>query len=267
VIGVRTWNSDRTPAWLTDYIAVLYDASETLDGSVSTLDSVRSPIINTPQRNETDLLQTSVRARLHNLSVRVECLGTNTGLYPPGSVYMGTVPSIENYSPSVVPSGLTLKSAWADDSISVGYLRSVSAASLVSSPKTLHASISENVSYKTWRDFAVPPVTSELGKFGFLTALEPIVLYIPRAGSGNTTVNYRVNIAQQWCTRHPHNVMLRSTQVQHPATPPDLWHAAISGVQDIGSQLMDTAGRAALGMLRDSAITYLGNPGAMVPYV
>jgi hypothetical protein len=267
VVGPRTLLTE-TPAFLTDYIAVLYDASETLDGSISILDSVRSPIINTPALSQTgEVLQTTVRARLHNLSVRVECLGTNTGLYPPGSVYMGTVPNIENYSGNVVPSGLTLKTAWAEDSISVGYLRSISAVSLVTSPRTLHAAVAENVSYKTWRDIVVPNSVMEIGRLGFLTSLEPIVIYIPRAGSGNTTVNYRVNIAQQWCSRHPHNVMLRSTQVQHPPTSPDIWHAAISGVQDIGTQLLDTAGRAAMGMLRDTAVSYLGNPGAIVPFV
>lgn len=255
----------------TDFIAVLYNGAEVIDNNISVIDFVRSPIIDIPELHATATGQTSVRARLHNLSVKVECLGTNTGLYPPGSCYIGSVPYIENglaATPGI--EGLTAEMAWANDNIAVGYLRSFSAASLVTKPQMLHAAIAETISYKTWRDFEVPTAGSSVGNMGFSTSLEPILVYVPRVGAGDTRVSYRVNIAQQWCSRHPHNIMLRSTQTQHPATSPDIWHAAINGVKDIGEHVLERAGHAAFGMLRDSAMSYVGSFGAgstaMVPY-
>lgn len=224
---------------LSDYIAMVYDANETIDGIIPVLDTIRSPIIGEPALT-TEYYQTSVRGRLHNLSVKLECLGTNTGLYPPGSAYIGCVPCIETGDTSGGAQNiLTVKKAWAEDSIQVGYIRSFAAASLVERPLKLNAAIAENVSYKAWRDFAVAPSTADKGSMPFSTALEPIVLYFPRCGSGTTVVNYRIVIGQQWCSRHPHNVMLRSTQKQHIATTPDMWHKAVSAVKDIGPQVAD----------------------------
>jgi hypothetical protein len=238
---------------LTDYIAVRYDASETIDGVIPTLGVARCPVVDQPP--VTSSWQSfSVRGRLHNMSVRLSCLGTNTGLYPPGSVYLGTVPTIET---GVLSTGaldaLSIKTAWAEDSISVGYIKPVSAAALQDRPVTLHSAVAENVSYKMWRDFQVPPTTTDVGSMPFTTALEPIVLYIPRAGAGTTVVNYRLEIGQQWCTRHPHNVMLRATQKQHPATPPTEWHKALAAVKDIGGAILNRAGNVAMDALADRA--------------
>lgn len=240
---------------LTDLIAVRYDASETIAGSIPTLSYVRSPVIDQP--TQTDVLQyLSVRGRLHNLSVRLTCLGTNTGLYPPGSVYLGAVPMIETGSASTgTAEALTIKTAWADDSIAVGYIKPVSAASLQERAVTLHSAVAENVSYKSWRDFTVPKTSINFGGLPFSTALEPIVLYIPRAGAGTTVVNYRIEIGQQWCTRHPHNVMLRATQKQHKATQPSEWQRAIASVKDIGEHLLNRAGSVAVDALLDRART------------
>jgi len=231
---------------LSDYIAMKYDANETVAGTIPTTDSLRSPIIDMPAKTSADQF-TSVRARLHNLSVKVECLGTSSGLYPPGSVYIGTVPCIETGWPSKgAAAGLTIKTAWADDSIAVGYLKSFPAASLIERPAFVNSAVAENVSYKSWRDLAVPSSATDIGSLGFSTALEPIVLYFPRCGHENSGVDYRVVIGQQWCSRHPHNVMLRSTQKQHTATPPSLWHSAISAVKDVGPMLLERAGGAAI---------------------
>jgi len=230
---------------LTDYIAMRYDASETISGAVPILQAVRSPIIDSPPVTAT-YQQLSVRARLHNLSVKLECLGTNTGLYPPGSAYVGKVPAIETgFYSTGAQEALTIKTAWADDSISVGYLRSIPAASLVDKPAMLHASVAENVSYKSWNDFVVPDTAKDLGSLSFSTALEPIVIYVPRAGAGDTVVNYRAVIAQQWCSRHPHNIMLRSTQKQHTATSSAVWNSAVGAVRNIGDHLLQRAGHAA----------------------
>lgn len=238
---------------LTDYIAMRYDASEQIDGAIPVLETLRSPIIDAPAPLASDTFS-SVRARLHNLSVRLTCLGTNTGLYPPGGVYLGTVPTIETGSFSTGGvEGLTIKQAWADDSIAVGYLKSVSAARLQERPCVLHAAVAENVAYKSWSDMSVPAAGVDKGSLSFSTALEPIVLYIPRAGAGTTVVNYRLEIGQQWCSRHPHNIMLRSTQKQHPATSPSLWHAAVSAVKDIGENLAQRVGAGAVDALAGQA--------------
>lgn len=239
---------------LTDYVAMLYDANETISGTIPTLSSIRCPIVDMPPTNPTEAQYFSVRARLHNLSVRIECLGTNSGLIPPGSVYVGTVPALETgWTSKGGGEALKIKQAWADDSIAVGYLRSVPAASLVNSPVCLHAAVAENVSYKAWRDFELPPGSTDIGSLPFLTALEPIVVYIPRAGGASTTVNYRIVVGQQWCARHPHNIMLRATQKQHPATSPTLWHQAVSAVKDVGEHLLNQAGNAAVEALASRA--------------
>lgn len=245
----------------TDFIAMEYDASETVTGTIPTLQIIRCPIIEKPALT-TEYQYFSVRARLHNLSVRLECLGTNTGLYPPGAVYIGTVPSIEGGHGTVHgTTGETLKIAWAEDSIQTGYLRSLSAASLIEKPFDINSAIAENVSYKTWRDFYLPKSADALGSLAFATSLEPIVLYIPRCGSGETVVNYRINIGQQWCSRHPFNVMLRSTQKQYKATSPDLWHKAVSVVKDTGLKVAEHAASGAVEALSASVQRALAPPG------
>jgi hypothetical protein len=245
---------------LTDYIAMRYDASETIAGTIPTLEVSRCPIIDKPAPEDANL-HLSVRARLHNQSIRLSCLGTNTGLYPPGSVYIGTVPMIETGSASTgAAEALSIKQAWADDSIAVGYLKSVPAARLQERPFALNSAVAENVSYKSWRDMVVPASTTDLGSLPFSTSLEPIVLYIPRAGAGSTVVNYRLEVGQQWCSRHPHNVMLRSTQKQHPATAPSLWHAAVGAVKDVGEHLAAHAGGAAVDALMGRARAVFGTP-------
>lgn len=253
VICPRVYNQEVSTGPLTDYIAIRYDASETLTGPISSLETLRAPIIDAPAVKDT-WQYTSVRARLHNLSAKLECMGTNTGLYPPGSAWLGTVPCIEPGPTSVGASEvtLTLKQAWAEDSIAVGYLKSTSAAALVDKPAFVHAAIAENVSYKTWRDLSVPPSSTVVGSMPFSTAMEPIVIYIPKCGAGTTVVNYRLTVAQQWCSRHPHNIMIRSTQKQHPATKPDLWNKVVSSVKNAGPQLAENAAHGLLNYLTRS---------------
>lgn len=223
---------------LTDFVAMKYDADETIGAPMPILDFIRCPIINTPPIADTET-STSVRARLHKQSIRLTCLGTNTGLYPPGDVYVGTVPALETgYYSGGQEEQLTLKKGWAEDAIQVGYIRPVPAARLVERPVTLDSAVAESVSYKSWRDMTVPVFGADLGSMSFCTSLEPILIYVPRAGADTTVVNYRLEVGQQWCSRHPHNVMIRATQKQHPATPPNLWHAAVGAVKDVGERLL-----------------------------
>lgn len=254
VVCPRTANSQEFYTGpLTDYIAMQYDAAETVDGSIPVLNTARCPVIDEPTITE-NWQHASVRGRLHNMSVRVACLGTNTGLYPPGSLYIGTVPMIETGDTSGGhEKQLTIKRAWVDDSIAVGYIKPVAAAALQECPLTLHAAIAESVSYKSWRDFVVIDLDKDPGSLQFSTALEPILIYVPRAGAGTTVVNYRLEIGQQWCTRHPHNIMLRATQKQHQATPPNMWHSAVAAVKNIGEHLAVKAGEVAMDALANRA--------------
>jgi len=166
---------------------------------------------------------------------------------------------------------LTIKTAWADDSIAVGYIRPISAASLQERPVTVHAAIAENVAYKAWKDFGIPPLTTSLGQIGFATALEPILIYIPKAGSGDTVVNYRIEVGQQWCSRHPNDIIVRSTQKQHKPTTPSEWHRAVSAVKDIGEHILNRAGGAAADAVSAAVQQGVANfmrppqPYAMVP--
>lgn len=255
---------------LTDFIAMRYDANEYISSNMATLETMRSPIIDSPAQANINTYS-SVRARLHNMSVKLECLGTNTGLYPPGAAYIGTVPCIETGSYSTgSEENLKVKTAWADDSIMVGYLRSISAASLINKPCILHSAVAENTSYKSWNDLVVPSTGEALGSLPFSTALEPIVIYVPKVGSGDTAVTYRVVVGQQWCSRHPHNVMLRSTQKQHSATAPNDWHKALSAVKDIGEHILKSAGKSAVDVLTErmqSAYMRPGNALANVSWV
>jgi hypothetical protein len=231
---------------LTDIIAVRYDAAEFIASDMPGLARLRSPIINTPPL-ASDITHSSVRARLHNMSTSVECLGTSDGMFPPGSVYMGSVPSIEGGAFSdAAQHGNSVKTAWVDDSIQVGYLRSYTAAGLVGKGVSLDSAVSENISYRSWRDMAVPADTQQLSALSFSTAMEPILVYVPRCGGAATVVNYRITIGQQWCTRHPNDVMLRATQKHHPATPPDVWRQAAEAAQVMGGRVMSQIGDAAV---------------------
>jgi len=248
VVGMRVLaNAQSVIGPMCDTIAVVYNAEEEMGGVIPILQNVRSPIVNTPPTTDTQQGLTE-RARLHNMSVRLSCLGTNTGLYPPGSAYVGAVPRLEiSNTPVVLGTGHgKLREAWAQDSISVGYIRSVSAASLVKSPVVTHSAVAESVEYKSWDDISIPATGRDIGSLGLHPGLEPIVIYVPRAGAGDTVVNYRVEIGQQWCSRHPNNVIIRATQKQHPATPSTVWNSAISSVKDIGEHLLNRAGQVAI---------------------
>jgi hypothetical protein len=231
---------------MTDYIAMAYDASTPIGATMATLPDLvlRSPVINHPPPIATNLAA-STRLRLHNMSVKLECLGTNTGLYAQGGIYVGRVPMIETGVTSGVPT-ISLKTAWFDDSVSVGYLKSISACQLLSDPLYVHSCIAENVSYKSWHDITVPATGIDIGSLGVSTSLEPILIYIPRAGTATSHVKYRVSVGQQWCTRHPHDVSMRATQVPHEATEPSFFQRAVTQAAEMGGQALASGGKAAL---------------------
>jgi len=227
---------------MTDYLAILYAADSVHTSTLPYLKSLRSAVIGAPAHGTTPQLF-STRGRLHNLSAKVECLGMNNGLLPPGAAYIGRVPTLETYSyHSETADSSDLLASWVEPAISTGLLQSVPAASLVSNPLTLHATVSETVAYKQWYDFAVPAVSTNIGNLPISKALEPIVVYVPKCGAAGAEVNYRVTVGQEWCTRHPNNVLLRATQKQHDATPPGVWHSAVAAAKRVGDSLLGRAG-------------------------
>jgi len=252
VVGLHVKNIQETWAHaMTDFIAMQYDAAQ-LTGSQSTINHLRSNVINAPTQTA-GIQYCSVRARLHNMSVRLTCLGNGAGLYPVGNVYIGAVPMIEGGQESSAAAGaVPMKTAWATDSIAVGLIKSFPAAKLVNHPVTVHSAVAENISYKTWRDFQVPEANFGIGNMPLLTSLEPIVLYVPRTAS---QVDYKIEVGEQWCTRHPNNIMMRATQRQHTATPQPLWQQAIASVKDVGSSILGQVGDAAA----SAAGQYIGN--------
>lgn len=247
------------PGNITDTIAAVYNGS-TADNTMTSTKTCRSPILGTPAPASTDT-HFDVRARLHNLSVKVQCLGTSAGLYPPGSVYYGTVPALETGAGQSAHAGRTLQQVWVEDSIAVGYLLGVPAVSLMKEPGVVHSTVCETISYKNWSTMSVPPSSLDIGTCAISMALEPIVISVPKCGAAGTTVNYRIIIAQQWCTRHPNNVLLRSTQKQHNATAPGVWHKALTTAKSVTTTVgeglatgaMEALGRAAASILRPQA--------------
>jgi len=223
---------------ITDILAMEFDAAQ-LQNTTTAVGYIRSPIIKAPEFAAT-IGYTSTRGRLHNLSAQIECLGTSTGLVPPGSVWFGSVPYVESTQYSGQGTK-TLKEVWADDSISVGYLKSYSAAGLVQKPVRVHANVSETVLYKQWNDFVVPSVTVGLSTLRLHNALEPILLYVPRAGDTTTVVNYRLSLGQQWCSRWPNDPTIRATQQVHPPTSPSLWSEATSMLREVGGTFANAA--------------------------
>jgi hypothetical protein len=271
IVALRSSSNKHQETYLgpmSDYIAMAYDGSETVDGTIPTLTGgvARSQILGKPDLNLTQPQHYSVRARLHNQSVHLTCLGTNTGLYPPGGAFIGTVPMLELGATSRPDyEAQTIKQSFADDSMSVGYLKEVSATDLLRG-FSLNSSVAENSVYRRWNDFQVPPVPVDVGSLGITTGLEPIVIYIPKVGAGDTVVNYRLNIAQQWCSRHPHDIMLRATQRQHEPTNPSVFNQAVSHVKDIAHVAADSAGFAlASGLASAGAGALRGLAGATPP--
>lgn len=243
VVAPRLYNTNEAYVGpLTDYLAILYAADSAHVQTVPVVKTLRSAIIGAPAHT-VDPQFFSTRGRLHNMSAKIECLGMNNGMLPPGAAYIGTVPSVETYSFTSSTSGSTdLLGAWVEPAIATGLLKSVPAASLMSNPLTIHSTVAETVNYKQWYDFCVPAASLNMGNQPISKALEPIIIFVPKCGSAGSEVNYRVTVGQEWCTRHPDNVLLRATQKQHAATPPGMWHNAVAAAKRVGDSLLGRAG-------------------------
>jgi len=234
VVGQRfLWHTDKYLGPATDIIAYRYDAKVHMDAiDFLTEGEVRSPIVGAPDFAATSV-HTGVRARLHNMSARIQCLGTSGGLVPPGDIYMGCVPSLEVGTYSIAhDQHQTLKKAWVDSAIANYFITGSTAASLVK-PRTVTAPIAESVAHETWEPITLPNNASSSSRAGLSlnTGLEPILIYVPRTGTSAIDVKYRLTIACEWCSRHPDDIMMRATQKQHKATPTGLWEEAQAAVR------------------------------------
>jgi hypothetical protein len=252
---------------ITDVIAAEFDASTDPNiPNMQALSVLRSSVLGKPVLTASSQFF-ATRARLHNLSISLECLGTNEGLIPAGSVYVGLVPLLPHGPISAAPGGVTtIKEAWAEHAISVGYLKSITAKALSARPCIVDAAVAESIDYKAWHEFVLTPQDFNLlpehiqnNVTRFSNALEPIVLYIPRAGGSNTVVNYRVTVGQQWCTRHPDNVLLRATQRHRSPTTPSMWNEALKSIRE---PLAEFAASQGPSLLRAGA-GYLGTMAGM----
>jgi len=226
---------------LCDIIAVRYNAATGVNDHQDYLGEYEraafAGLIPEPASSFTTL---SVRARIHNMSVKVECLGSDGGYYPSGNLYIGTVPMIEGGGSAEAPSGgvpntssnyYSMKNLWAQNAIQVGYLRSHSAHSLLDG-KVFHSTVAENVTYKKWHDVIVQAQNMKEGAFPFQMSMEPIVIYVPRAGTSAVQMRYKLTIGTQWCTRHPTDVLLRAGQEHHEPSHPHDWNSAIQNVRN-----------------------------------
>jgi len=226
---------------LCDIIAVRYNAASGVNDVQNHLgDYERAAFAGLVPEPASSYSTLSVRARIHNMSVRVECLGCDGGFYPSGNLYIGTVPMIESGGSAEAPgvgqptssSFYTMKKVWAENSISVGYLRSHSAHSLLDG-KDFHSTVAENITYKRWNDVVVQAQNMCEGSFPFQMSMEPIVVYVPRAGTSAVQMRYKLTIGTQWCTRHPTDVLLRAGQKRHEPTPPSSWNSAMRTARNI----------------------------------
>jgi len=252
---------------LCDVIAVRYNAASGVNDAQNHLgDYERAAFAGLIPEPPSSYSTLSMRARIHNMSVRVECLGCDGGFYPSGNLYIGTVPMIEGGGSAEAPSGgqpnttsnfYTMKKMWAENSIAVGYLRSHSAHSLLDG-KEFHSTVAENITYKSWNDVIVQATNMCEGSFPFQMSMEPIVVYVPRAGTSTVQMRYKLTIGTQWCTRHPTDVLLRAGQRRHEPTHPTTWNSAMQTVRNF------TQG--AMGNISSAVDAYNGSGGAIGAY-
>jgi len=260
VVGMRMYHGasgtyDREARKMTDVCAILYNADGnwlTGGGPVPPLQVLHTPILGGgDQGAPVGTTDTFIRARIHNLSASLQCAGASSGLYPVGRVYYGTVPSIEMAITAQGPGDPSLKSAWADNPISVGLLKPTTAAALLHKPVTLHATPAEAVVYKEWRDMIIPVAGYEYSSNDITHGLEPMIFYIPKT-SGDVSVQYTLTVGQQWCTRHPQEPILRATMKQHTATEPAEYSRAVATAKRVGTQLAGRVASGALNMLEET---------------
>jgi hypothetical protein len=231
---------------LCDAIAYVYDCSQKIHNTTGYLDEVRSAFAGLVASDPNEPISLTLRARCHNMSTHVKCLGCDNGLVPAGQVWMGAVPMLEGGNTAEAPlaggvgSGTgvgtdlnnaeTILKRWCELNRDSGYLKSFTAGELFSGPgHKIHSVVAENVAYRKWNDVVVPTNTTPAAYMHFHAGLEPIVIFIPRCGNALNTMRYQITIGMQWATRHT-DIMLRAGQIDHRPPAAAAWNAAIQAV-------------------------------------
>lgn len=225
-----------------------------LDGNTGTdgVDYIRSPVLGAPLPSNQS--GTDTRGRLHNLTIKVECLGASNSMIPTGGIYIGAVPMLEGPNiasgttggvNTVDPPGsallATIKQRWVEPNITTGYIKSVRAADLMYHPVCLSAAVNEHVEFRKWSDIVLIGSSQEPASLSFAAGLEDLVVYVPRTGDVHSRVFYRVSVGHQWCTRHPADPILRAAQRQYAPSSPAAFQSALKGVKNIGEVIAKKA--------------------------
>jgi len=225
---------------VTDYIAIVYNAADTVDKADSALLTplkvARHKLADGLPRGYNSTYF-SLKHRLHNLSARIECLGTTGAGMPPGDTFVGRVTMAETGSTSsAFRNASTYYDAFVDKARSVGVLRSITNASLQRRPLTMHAIVAEPERYKEWSDLYIPPASAGINALDTWPGLTPLIWYIPPQ-IGDSVVSFRMNIAMQFCSRHPDVLVARANHRQQEPSTHSAWNAAVSSVEDIGEAI------------------------------
>lgn len=225
---------------VTDYIAFVYNQNDKVDTTDSNLMTplkfARHKLADgLPRGASTQYF--SLKHRLHKLSARIECLGTSGAGMPPGDTYIGRVTMAETGSTSsAFRDSMTYYNAFIDKARSVGVIRSIPNASLQRRPLTVHAVVAESMRYNEWSDLYIPNTNTQLNLLDTWPGLTPLIWYIPPQ-VGTSTVSFRLNIAMQFCSRHPDVVVARANHRQHEPSSSSAWNTAVASVEDIGDAI------------------------------
>jgi len=222
---------------VTDYIAIAYNAADTVDKADSSLLTplkvARHKLADGLPR-VTASTYLSLKHRLHNLSAHVECLGTTGAGMPPGDTFIGRVTMAETGSTSsAFRNNESYYDAFVDKARTVGNLRSVTNAALQRQPVTIHAVVAEPVRYNEWSDLYIPSTSTSINSLDMWPGLTPLIWYIPPQ-IGTSVVSFRMNIAMQFCSRHPDVLVARANHRQFEPSTHTAWNAAVSSVEDVG---------------------------------
>jgi hypothetical protein len=231
---------------LTDVIATLYDCSQRVHFVTPVLDSVRSAFAGTVTPDANDPISLTLRARCHNLSIHVKCLGCASGLLPSGQVWIGAVPMLEGGGTAEAPTpgvggatdqanSETILKRWCEANRDSGYLKSHGAGELFSGPgQKCHTMVAENVANRKWSDVVVPSASVQPSSLHFHNGLEPIVVFFPKCGNDQNSMQYQISIGCQWTTRHT-DIMLRAGQHDHQPSATPMWNRAIQAAMKVRS--------------------------------
>jgi len=222
---------------VTDFIAIVYNAADTLDkvdsSLLTPLKVVRHKLADGLPRGPNPVFY-SLKHRLHKLSARISCLGTTGAGMPPGDTFIGRVTMAETGTTgSAFRSSSTYYDAFVDKARTVGALRSVNNAAIQRQPLDIHAIVSEPIRYQEWSDLYVPPSSLSINQLDTWPGLTPLIWYIPPQ-IGESVVSFRMNIAMQFCSRHPDIIVARANHRQHEPSTHAAWNAAVSSVEDVG---------------------------------